>query len=222
MTTTTKIAAAIASGLALTPAHATAPRVHRPPVPHTQPASAPASQPAPRPHVGASPMPLEQLAYRITHVGAFDGLIAKAALEQGLDPHLLRALLYEESKLDPWAVNPVTGAAGMGQHTATGRAGVNELRCLKRSRRLRCSLGAHEYTREKALQPEESIQATAEHLAALVSRWGVFGGVRNYNGGAHRRTFALRVLRTANRYRVESGLPPLREPRTRPARQATS
>ena len=80
---------------------------------------------------------------------------------------------------------------------------------------MRCSLGAHEYTREKALDPEESIPATAEHLSHLVQRWGVFGGVKWFNGGSRRVAFAHRVIRQANRYRTESGLPPLPGPRAR-------
>jgi hypothetical protein len=236
MTTTRTLAAAIASGLALTPAHATAPRVIRAPVPHVQPHSQPAEPGPPVPGRRAPPaaasqpasapwLPLEQRAYRQAHTGPYDALIADAALEHRLDAHLLRALLWEESKLQPGAINPVSGAVGLGQHVRRGIRGVNEIRCLKRARRLRCQLGDAEYTREKALQPEESIQATAEHLAALVGRWGVFGGVSFYNGGAHRRAFAYRVLRQANRYRVESGLPPLpgpRAPRRRPPVGLTS
>jgi hypothetical protein len=135
--------------------------------------------------------------------------VVQASAVHGVDPFVLRALLVEESgpRLDR-VFNPRSHAVGVGQHTRTGRRAVNEIRCLKLVGRPRCELGTREYTLEAALVPALSIEATAEHLAALQRRWGAVAGIGWYNGSRGRKHFAARVLRRADHLRARL-MPPL-------------
>jgi hypothetical protein len=142
--------------------------------------------------------------------------VVQASAVHGVDPFVLRALLVEESgpRLDR-VFNPRSHAVGVGQHTRTGRRAVNEIRCLKLVGRPRCELGTREYTLEAALVPALSIEATAEHLAALQRRWGAVAGLSHYNGSRHRRYFAARVLRRADHLRARL-MPPAHHRQSRP------
>ena len=154
-------------------------------------------------------------AYRLTQEHELDDLIVAAAEDWMLDPFLLRGLLYEESRLVPNIINPRSGASGIAQFTRAGRKGLNTIRRMRG-----CD---DEFTYAMTLEPEEAIPAAAELLSYLSSRWGRDAAVAHYNGGPNKKWFARRVLRWANRFRLESGLPPLPPPRPkRPARLPTS
>lgn len=171
--------------------------------------------------------------YRATQDGEHDARILAAAQAQGLDPWLLKGLLWNESRLRPgmrgrWGV-------GIASFTPAGVAGVNWLRQRRRQ-------PAH-FTMAAAMNPDRAIPAAAELLGYLVRRFGRDGGVTAYNAGfahgaavarlgyheAYRRGLLFRcgrvrmsgrylvnVLRAADRFRAAAGLPPL-DPPGRPA-----
>jgi hypothetical protein len=94
---------------------------------------------------------------------AYAGIIADAAREHGLDPHLLTEVIRAESGFDPRAVSPA-GAKGLMQlMDATAR-----------------SLGVQD-----PFDPAQNIRAGARYLAGLLERYG--GDVRRalaaYNAG---------------------------------------
>jgi hypothetical protein len=61
--------------------------------------------------------------------GEYDQLIAQAAAKYNIDPDIFRRLLMRESQLNPRAVNPTSGAAGIAQFMpATARGlGIDPL-----------------------------------------------------------------------------------------------
>lgn len=202
-------AAALASGLALgAPCAPGAPSpTPKREVPHvrpaaaSQPASAPASLPASRPALHLD----ELLVYRATQRGPHDLAIADAAERWGVSPWLMRGLLYHESKLQPAAVNEATGAAGVAQFTAGGRAGVSNLR--------RARGASPRFTLAHALDPREAIPAAAELLAyARDVCGGLWQALALYNTGSchHLVTgFVRAVEKHMNRFRTAAGLPPV-------------
>jgi hypothetical protein len=164
----------------------------------------------PTPALGQASRPVSvYAAYQITQEDEHDELIVDAAETWGLDPFLFKALLWEESGVCRKRINPDSGAAGCGQFTRTGIKGLNTIRCLRLHKRTTCDLGDEEFTREKALDPEEAIPAAAELLSWLIDRWG-WSAVAHYNGNKWKWAFSKRVFRTADRYRTMAGLPPLR------------
>jgi soluble lytic murein transglycosylase-like protein len=124
---------------------------------------------------------------------AFDPLIAQAAVQHGLDPFVLRALLVVESRLDPVARNRRSGALGLAQLTPGGRAAVARLRAAR-------GLPGR-FTAADALDPCQAVFAAAEVLAHQVARCGSLArGLEAYNTGACSRRapgFVRTVLRRA-------------------------
>lgn len=169
-------------------------------------AGTPSSAPAPVVVLSCSEI------FRTTQQDKFDHLILEAAEVWKLDPFLLKGLLYEESGLQPRIINcqkkkrgkciKSSGAAGIAQFTKTGRKGLNDIRKLRGS-------DEEEFTYQDSLNPEKAIPGSAELLSYLINRWGRNRGIENYNGGKNKYYFMLRVLRQTNRFRTESGLPPL-------------
>jgi len=144
--------------------------------------------------------PAEVRAFRVTQTWEWAPDVHAAADEWGLSPWLLLALLWCESRLDPTAVNRTSGAAGLGQFTATGRRGLERIRAARGEEST--------FTRDDAFAPEQAIPAAAELLSWLTTRYGIRGGVAAYNGGPYRREFAAGVLRKTRALRLEAGLPP--------------
>ena len=136
----------------------------------------------------------ELRAYALTQGGPHDGVILASAAVHRVDPFTLRALLWEESKLRPDAVNPRSGCVGIAQWCPSGRRGLAELR-------------GRPFTVEHALDPARAIPAAAFMLAHLERRWGAWSSVEWYNGSKHRKSFARRVHRMAARLRAKAGLP---------------
>ena len=212
-------AAALAGGLAFSnPCSPVAPttRPGRPPhsqsaaptVPATQPASAPASRPALD----------EALLYRLTRRGAYDHIIADAALRWGLSPWLLHGLLWHESKLVAGAENENTGAAGVAQLTAGGRAAVSNLR--------RWRGAPATFTLAHALDPREAIPAAGEllahHLELCGSTWGALAAFNTGKCGRGVQGFVRSVEKHQNRFRLAAKLPPeppIARPACRPVRR---
>jgi len=208
-TTTRTAAAAIAGGLALVPGQAAAPRALRHPPAHVRAtASKPASAPTAPPlaHLDGN------LAFRITQRGRYDATIVDAAEKWGHDAFLLKGLLTKESELTAYAENENSGARGIAQFTPSGAAAVGR---LQRARGLK---GVFSYAR--TLDPIASIHAAAEFLDYLRDACTVLGDgvalmLAGYNTGSCRTRvpgFVLAVVKHANRYRLESGLPPLPAP----------
>jgi len=168
-------AAALAGGLALAacPAVQVAMPVQSVPVKPPPQASrpAPASQPA------SSPAELDELlAYRLTHRGPRDRAIADAAARWSLSPYLLRGLLWHESRLDPRAEHPSTGARGVAQFTRGGAAAVARLQRLRGVRLV--------FSYARAFDPELAIPAAAELLRYLLDTCGgVHAALTAYNTG---------------------------------------
>ncbi len=132
--------------------------------------------------------------FRSTQTGQFDETIADAAAEWGLDPFLLKGLLYNESRLDPKLVGKRIykkvdgkrvsvggGARGIAQFTGDGVAAVNEAR-EKRQRR---GERVRAFNSEDVWVPERAIPAAAELLASYIHRFGRDGGVTAYNSGPY-------------------------------------
>lgn len=157
---------------------------------------------------------LEDRAFRLTQDHPYDPIIYRAARAEKLDPFILKGLLYEESHLSATIINRISGAAGIGQFTRAGRAGLNRIR------RARDNL--EEFTYSHSFNPQKAIPAAAELLGYLINRWGRNYGIASYNGGKYKRYFMLKVLRQVNRYRVAAGLPPLSLPSHPPALLARS
>lgn len=187
---------------------AQAPRIKPPLPPHTQPAS----QPASRPVLLRGELD-EGLVFRYTYHGKYDDSIADAAKRWGQSPFVLKGLLQHESGEKPGVVNSDTGATGIAQLTAGGRAAVSNLR---RRRGVRAT-----FTRAMALDPKTAIEAAAELLQHLDEYCvGTVAGLEvslsAYNSGKCRARvpgFVLAVWKRANRLRTMSGLPPIPAPR---------
>ena len=103
--------------------------------------------------------------------------------------HILRGLLYHESRFDPQAVSR-TGAAGIGQFTGSGRAEVRRLMTIPEwsgryagESTLASRLAG--MTRTDAFDPYVGIEAAALLLASLLKKWGgnVEAALTDYNGG---------------------------------------
>jgi len=198
-------------------------------------AAAPASGAGPGPASAPSPAGERRSteeAFAASQRGPFDRIVGAAATAWRLDPFLLKGLLTVESRLRPRAVNRRTGAVGIAQLTAGGRAAVRALR-----RRRQASGPDHGFTRAQALDPAAAIPAAAELLAHLIALFRRDGGITAYNTGPrggrlvrrhgywrvrdHVGPFLLLVLREADRLRAQAGLPPLPRPggRDRPPRR---
>lgn len=163
--------------------------------PSTQPASAQAHQSARE--------SVTHRAYRLAHQDPLDVHILRAARSHGIDPFVLRALLWAESRLVADRVNRKSGASGIAQLTRSGRQAVARL------------LGSA-FTLADALDPALAIPAAALLLAHGRETCGdMLGAIRAYNSGSCRRSqaWASHVIRHANRLRTLTGLPPLPPPR---------
>ena len=172
---------------------------------------APASQPASAPVALAEP--LEERAFRLTQTGRYDQAILEAAKAWGLDPFILKGLLFAESGFNPLAVSP-KGAIGLAQITPGGRVGLTNLRRARGAQPSR-------FTVAMALDPSHAIPAAAELLAYHRDQAG--GDMRRalagYNTGSTKKKacgFVRRVHRHTNRFRVDAGLPPLPDPEAPP------
>jgi hypothetical protein len=132
--------------------------------------------------------------FRDTQHGKYDPLIADAAKHWGLDPFLLKGLLYNESKLDATLVGDRIykkigskkvavggGARGIAQFTTSGIAAVNEAR----EKRHRLGERVHAFRATDVWQPELAIPAAAELLASYIRRFGRDGGITAYNSGPY-------------------------------------
>jgi hypothetical protein len=209
VTTTTRAAAAIAGGLALYPGHAAAPRVPPHPPAHVRPA---ASQPASAPTLASVRYLDDNFAFRITQRGKYDVTIADAAEKWRHDAFVLKGLLRKESEFNPYAEHEESGARGISQFTPSGAAAVGR---LQRARGL-----SSVFSYAKTLDPVASIHAAAEFLAYLRDACSLLGDgvafmLAGYNTGRCEGRvpgFVLAVVKHANRYRLESGLPPLPAP----------
>lgn len=136
----------------------------------------------------------ELTAFRATQTGPYDVAIADAAEQFGLDPFLLKGLLWNESRLDEDLVGKriyrkvggkrravAGGARGIAQFTAEGISAVNEHR---RRRHLRGERVVA-FTRVQVMRPEVAIPAAAELLASYIERFGRDGGITAYNSGPY-------------------------------------
>ncbi len=164
-----------------------------------------------------------------------DQLIHRAAERYGLDPYLLKGLLWSESRLNPRMRS--RSGVGIASFTPAGIRGLNfiRVRAARRARRPPEPV----FTEAGAMDPTTAIPASAELLAWYIARFGRDAGISGYNGGfqharavarygyreAFRRGLLFRcgrvpmtgrylpqVLAAANRFRTEAGLPPLSPP----------
>jgi hypothetical protein len=134
----------------------------------------------------------DQLAFRLTQDGRFDGIIAAESERWGLDPFLLKGLLLNESELNPTSIGRKRygmirgrrrvisgGSVGIAQFSASGIRGVTTLR------RQRAEWGqkVERFSHEKALDPNTAIPAAAEMLSHYIRLYGRDGGVTAYNTG---------------------------------------
>ena len=169
-------------------------------------------------------LPLEHRAFALVQQEEHDNRILVASLKWGVDPFLVKGLLWAESGLDETQVNKKSGCSGIAQFCKSGIRGVNSLR------KRRCkvfpipslqdvdgepslhkediSISCGQFTRKKTFDPSEAISASVELLSYLVYRYGTVVGVESYNGGKNKKHFARRVFRRTSHYRVESGLHP--------------
>lgn len=128
--------------------------------------------------------------------------IDRQARAHGVDSHVLHSLLWHESRMDPRARNPRTGALGLGQFVPSGRAAVSRIRRAKGQ--------PWRFTANDALNPFFAISAAAELVAHLVDHCGsTLRGLGAYASGSCKRGLrqARRVIRYAEWLRAE-------EPRT--------
>ena len=177
-------------------------------------AAAPSSQPEPAcaaTHPASAPAePLEIRAYRLVHGGhPFAADIADAGLAWHLDPHVLSALMWEESRWKADVVNRRSGALGIAQFLPSGSREV---------KRLRARRGGRPWHHDHARNPRLALAAAAELLASHLAHCGDMVGALGRYGSGHcgwARGFALRVLQLANRMRVRAGLPPVYRERER-------
>jgi soluble lytic murein transglycosylase-like protein len=148
--------------------------------------------------------PLEYRAFRLTQTGPYDALIRDAAQRWAVDPFIFKGLLLTESELDPKIINKKSGAAGIGQFTASGRRGVTNIRKWR---------GFHrKFTLDDALNPQEAIPAAAELLAYFMGVCRTPArALMAYNSGSCRgsKGFVQVVFMRMNRLRTLAGLPPV-------------
>lgn len=142
-------------------------------------------------------------AFSITQQETHDETILKAAQQWRLDPFLLKGLLIAESGLRPEIINKKSGAAGIGQFTASGRRGIANIRKQRGN--------SDGFSYADALDPKKAIPATAELLAYFHRVCKNTGrALMAYNSGKCRGapSFVFAVTKHANRLRTASGLPP--------------
>lgn len=103
---------------------------------------------------------------------AFREAVLHAATRQSLEPHLLLALLRQESRFDPEVVSSAS-ARGLGQLT------------LPTARRVAQDLGLGPVSPADLLRPEVSIELAASHLAGLLEHFDGrhWEAVAAYNAG---------------------------------------
>jgi soluble lytic murein transglycosylase-like protein len=144
----------------------------------------------------------EHQAFLASPESVHDELILAAAVAWELDPWVFRTLLRAESRLDPLARHPKTGAIGIAQLSRGGRRAVANLR---RARGVPATL----VDARKAFDPEEAIPAAAELLRHLVDRCRTVGrALRAYHtrGCGPPDAWARMILRRAARARRRAGL----------------
>lgn len=149
--------------------------------------------------------PIEYLSFAATQHDVYDHIILAAARERRLDPFILKALLYTESKFNPKAESP-KGAIGVAQFAPSGRGAVTRIRRIK-------NRNAPSFTHNDALDPAKAIPAAAELLEFFRDRYGLLPALNAYNTGKpymHVRGFILNIVRVSNQYRVFGGLPPVK------------
>ena len=134
--------------------------------------------------------------FRQLEAHPLDATIAEAADDNGLDPFVLKGLLWNESRLDPTMRS--RGGVGIASFTPAGVRGVNEIRRRRAAESGHGAADAGEpgdypedhpndtaapFTMRAARDPELAIPAAAELLAYYVRLYGVAGGISGYNGG---------------------------------------
>lgn len=165
---------------------------------------------------------IEFIAFGVTQADKYDQIILTASREWGLDPFMLKGLLYVESGFDPTIVNKTSGAAGIAQFTGGGRSAVRNLR-------KRRGVKNPNFTLEHAKDPSKAIPAAAEILSHLIDLYGRDGSLAAYVSGPSGgravsrrglwvmgkrvRWYVLEVIKQCNRLRTEAGLPPVPGPK---------
>ena len=177
----------------------------------------------------------DALVFRGTSDGHLDSVIADAADDHDLDPFILKALLYNESKLNPNMKSRF--GVGVGSFTPAGVRGVNWLR----ERGIGPSGHSFErFTIQDAMDPQKAVPAVAEYLSYGIKHFGRDGGLAFYHCGfLHGRAvkkfgywgakgrgilsrcgsvrmsgrYVLNILKRANALRTQAGLQPLEPPK---------
>lgn len=109
---------------------------------------------------------------RLLHPFAYPGLVVRESIGRRLDPHLLLAVMREESRFDQEALSPAS-ARGLTQFVHPTAERVAQ------------AIGLHPVEPEDLYRPEIAIALGAAYLAELIGR---FGGVEHaavaaYNAG---------------------------------------
>lgn len=125
-------------------------------------------------YIGERDAALPDEAWRILYPLEFGDVLRAKAVEEGLDPALVAALVCQESTFDPGAVSSA-GARGLMQiMPPTGRA-------------LARALGVT-YNRALLHKPEPNLDFGTRYLREMLDRFGgrVERGIAAYNAGPHR------------------------------------
>lgn len=149
-----------------------------------------ANLPGPMPRaIQATPLNARQLSYGVATQAAaqvltangcsdrYAPLIARSAVNHGLEPRLLAGLVYVESSCHADAVSP--------RHSF-GLAQIN--------------IVVWHVSRRQAMDPAFNVDKGAEILASYTHRYGKIKGLHAYNGfGDSSDTYSARVIYAANR-----------------------
>lgn len=115
---------------------------------------------------------LPRIIGEVTYPLAYENLIVQYAEERELDPFLVAAVIYSESRFRPTAVSPV-GARGLMQIMPATAQGIAR------------KLGDSSFQVNNLFEPETSIRYGTYHLQGLAGRYNsnVDGMLAGYNGG---------------------------------------
>lgn len=115
---------------------------------------------------------LPRIIGEVTYPLAYEDLIVRYSTERELDPYLVAAVIYSESRYRPTAVSPV-GARGLMQIMPATAQGIAR------------KMGDTDFRTNDLFNPETSINFGTFHLQGLAGRYrsNVDGVLAGYNGG---------------------------------------
>ena len=114
-------------------------------------------------------MPAGYLSWRHRHISRYDYIISQAAARNGLDFHLVKALIYEESRFRP------------GVHGSAGELGLMQI----------TAAAASDFTTHKGFSPLNESQRMEPALNVEIGCWYLKRSIERYRDSPNPILFAL-------------------------------